>query len=160
MALVYVIAFGITYFRLPSKNLLSIILGNLVYGIIYIVIIYFLLNFTKEERPRQKLIFKTASIAIGVLAIVSAGGFLHSFLSVKPTWNSINKVYSKSNEAPTFKRGEIPIALAPKTVINRVRKASSDIPHSQYYSISNQVQAQFFKNKPVYVVPVEYSGFG
>lgn len=159
MALVYVIAFGITYFRLTSKNLLSIIWGNLVYGIIYTVIIYFLLNFTKEERPRQKLIFKTASIAIGVLAIVSAGGFLHSFLSVKPTWNSINKVYSKSNEAPTFKRGETPIALAPKTVINRVRKASSDIPHSQYYSISNQVQAQFFKNKPVYVVPVEYSGF-
>ncbi len=159
MALVEVIAFGITYFRLPSKNLLSIIWGNLVYGIIYTVIIYFLLNFTKEERPLQKLIFKTASIAIGVLAIVSAGGFLHSFLSVKPTWNSINKVYSKSNEAPTFKRGETPIALAPKTVINRVRKASSDIPHSQYYSISNQVQAQFFKNKPVYVVPVEYSGF-
>ena len=99
--------------------------------------------FTEEERPRQKLIFKTASIAIGVLAIVSAGGFLHSFLSVKSTWNSINKVYSKSNEAPTFKRGEIPITLAPKTVINRVRKAFSDIPHSQYYSISNQVQAQF-----------------
>ncbi|WP_372585725.1 hypothetical protein [Lactobacillus helveticus] len=85
--------------------------------------------------------------------------WISSFLSVKPTWNSINKVYSKSNEAPTFKRGETPIALAPKTVINRVRKASSDIPHSQYYSISNQVQAQFFKNKPVYVVPVEYSGF-
>lgn len=159
LLIIYLAAFAITYFKLASKNMLSIIWGNLAYGIIYAVATYFLMTITKEERLRIKLIVKVVSITIAVLAVVSLGGFLHSFLSVKPTWNSIDKVYSKSNKAPTFKRGETPIALAPKTVINRVRKASSDIPHSQYYSISDQVQAQFFRNKPVYVVPVEYSGF-
>ena len=54
MALVYLIAFGITYFRLTSKNLLSIIWGNLVYGIIYTVIIYFLLNFEKKAKVWQR----------------------------------------------------------------------------------------------------------
>ena len=80
-------------------------------------------------------------------------------MSVKPTWDSISKTYSKSKEAPTFKRGETPIALAPKTVLNRVRKASSDIPHTQYFSISDNVQAQYYQGKPVYVVPIEYNGF-
>ncbi|RVU73119.1 MULTISPECIES: hypothetical protein [Lactobacillus] len=159
LIIVYLVAFGLTYFKLPSKNLLSIIWGNVIYGLVYTIATYLFLNITKKERPRIKRIFKVAFIIIGVLGVVSVGGLLHSFMSVKPTWNSIDKVYSKSNEAPTFKRGETPIALAPKTVINRVRKASSDIPHSQYYSISDQVQAQFLKNKPVYVVPVEYSGF-
>lgn len=159
LALVILISFGVIYFKLPSKNLLNIIWGNLISSIIYTITTYFLLNPAKEERKRIKLIFKIASLVIIALAVVSIGGSLHSFLSVKPTWNSIDKTYSKSTEAPTFKRGETPIALAPKTVINRVRKASSDIPHSQYYSISDQVQAQFIKNKPVYVVPVEYNGF-
>ncbi|WP_297818659.1 hypothetical protein [uncultured Lactobacillus sp.] len=157
-----------TYFLLPSKNLLSIVGGNLFYLLIFILIYLFFAfvlttdnsddEYTEEYKSKKRTLFWL--IAGNVLLLIVWGtGAIHSGMSVKPTYQSINKEYSKSTRAPTFKRGETPIALAPVTVLNRVRKSASDIPHSQYYSVSKNVQAQYYKGKPVYVVPVEYNGF-
>lgn len=171
------IAYIYVYFFLLSRNLLSILSGNFIWTIIYLLLgsVNFLID--KSARLKKKLrqlkngehphVAKTKtglsgkviSLVLTILAIVSIGGQIYSFMSVKPTWNSIQKTFSKSTQAPTFKKGETPIALAPKTVINRVKKASSDIPNSQYFSISKNVQAQFYRGKPVYVIPIEYNGF-
>lgn len=145
-----------TYFLLPSRNLLSILWGNLIYGGIYFALA--LPAYTEDEKIRSKYLTIGIPILIG-LFIICLGGTLHSYMSVKPTWESIPKEYSKSTEAPTFKRNETPIALAPKTVINRVKKSSSDIPNTQYYSITGNTQSQFYKGKPVYVIPISYNGF-
>ena len=157
LALTLIIEFLVVYFCLPSRNLLSIIYGNTFWGIIWTI--GFFMPDTWDENGKQWTA-KAAQVVITLLLLaISLGGCAHSHMSVKPTWNSISKTYSKSTEAPTFKRGETPIALAPKTVLNRVRKASSDIPHTQYFSISDNVQAQYYQEKPVYVVPIEYNGF-
>lgn len=158
-----------TYLTLPSKNLLSIVGYNTLDGIFLAAATWHFADEREKDswgNPKHEdklpLSNKTwigMTTAVVLLVFVSLAGELHSYMSVKPTWQSIQKVYSKSTEAPTFKRGETPIALAPKTVINRVKKASSDLPHSQYFSISDQVQAQYLNGKPVYVVPVEYNGF-
>lgn len=158
LALVEILAFVLIYFGLPSKNALSIVWGNFAYGLIYLILAFGVHAFSTDDDTSTAIIFLEGG-AVGLLLIAGLAGTLHSHMSVKPMWNSIDKTYSKSTEAPTFKRGETPIALAPKTVLNRVRKASSDMPNTQYYSISNQVQAQFIKGKPVYVVPIEYNGF-
>ena len=156
LALVEILAFVLIYFGLPSKNALSIVWGNFVYGLIYSSGFH---AFSEDFSDSSTKIWFVEVGAVGLLFGAGLVGSAHSHMSVKPMWNSIDKTYSKSTEAPTFKRGETPIALAPKTVLNRVRKASSDMPNAQYYSISSQVQAQFVKGKPVYVVPVEYNGF-
>lgn len=158
LALVEILAFVLIYFGLPSKNALSIVWGNFAYGLIYLILAFEMHAFSTDDDTSTAITLLEGGV-VGLLFIAGLAGTLHSHMSVKPMWNSIDKTYSKSTEAPTFKRGETPIALAPKTVLNRVRKASSDMPNTQYYSISNQVQAQFIKGKPVYVVPIEYNGF-
>ena len=150
------------YFMLPSRNLLSITIGNAFWGLIYGALCYPYYTWKSSStnpiyKIRKKLI-PFISI-VGVLLVAGLIGEIHSVVSVKPTWQSISKEYSKSSEAPTFKRNETPVALTPTTVLNRVHKAASDIPNSQYYDVSDNVQAQFYKGKPVYIIPVEYSGF-
>lgn len=149
------------YFMLPSRNLLSITFSNAFWGIVYVIICYPYegLDAELDFTAKAKKVVWSAFGVVGVLLLAGVVGEVHSVVSVKPTWKSISKEYSKSNEAPTFKRNETPVALTPTTVLNRVHKAASDIPNSQYYEVSKNVQAQYYKGKPVYIVPVEYSGF-
>lgn len=153
---IWALAALIVYFLLPSRNLLSILWGNVIYGGLYWALAC---NAYDYDDYLTKNGWITVITVLSAFLLACLGGSLHSHMSVKPTWDSIPKEYSKSTEAPTFKRNETPIALAPKTVINRVRKASSDIPNTQYYSISDEIQSQYYKGKPVYVIPIEYNGF-
>lgn len=147
-----------TYFNLPSRNLLSIICGTGFWGAIYESIVLSLTTGYFLDEKQYKRIVVTISAFTGIL-LVGWIGEIHSMMSVKPVWNSISKEYSKSSEAPTFKRNETPVALAPNTVLNRVRKSMSDIPNSQYFDTPDTVQAQYYKGKPVYIIPLQYSGF-
>ena len=154
---VIILAGLIVYFLLPSRNLLSIIEGNGWYSLLWLIIYETGKASSFDDEPtKYDVIMVLATAVVFLCGIV---GVFHTHMSVKPTWDSISKTYSKSSEAPTFKRGETPIALAPRTVLNRVRKASSDVPNTQYYSISNNVQAQYYRGKPVYVISIEYNGF-
>ena len=154
---VIILAGLIVYFLLPSRNLLSIIEGNGWYSLLWLIIYETGKASSFDDEPtKHDVIMAMATAVVFLCGIV---GVCHTHMSVKPTWDSISKTYSKSSEAPTFKRGETPIALAPGTVLNRVRKASSDVPNTQYYSISDNVQAQYYRGKPVYVIPIEYNGF-
>lgn len=145
------------YFWLPSRNVLSVVFGSACLGIIYE---FSLLAGVRDVigSNEERLLIRFIQV-IAVLFVIAFIGEIHSKMSVKPTWNSIQKQYSKSSEAPIFKRNETPIALAPSTALNRVRKSMSDIPNSQYYDIPDSVQAQYYKGKPVYIIPLSYDGF-
>ena len=157
LAIIYIFATLMVYFCLPSRNILSIIFGNASLGVIYEI--PFLMSAQDVIGSQEKRALKGCTLALITLFVVAIAGNVHSKMSVKPTWNSIQKQYSKSSEAPTFKRNETPVALAPNTVLNRVRKSMSDIPNSQYYDSPDSVQAQYYKGKPVYIIPLSYDGF-
>lgn len=163
-ALMVVTVAIMVYFVLPSRNMLSIMLANGVLGLVYYLLVQgkqlWQQGSHAKKKVHRKLLPNWVGWVVAVLVIIALGGELYSYLTVKPTWNSIAKTTSKAKEAPTFKRNETPIAIAPKTVLNRVRKAASDIPHSQYYRISDNVQAQYYQGKPVYVVAVNTQGSG
>lgn len=155
-----VVTYLVVYFTLPSRNVINILMGNGMIGLLYEGIAFMILPTTswKDDHLGQGFVWSGLVLVVACAALGFAGE-VHSTMSVKPMWKSINKEYSKSAEAPTFKRGETPVALAPNTVLNRVRKSMSDIPNSQYYDSPDSVQAQYYKGKPVYVVPLNYSGF-
>ena len=157
LAIIYIFATLMVYFCLPSRNILSIIFGNASLGVIYEI--PFLMSAQDVIGSQEKRALKGCTLVLITLFVVAIAGNVHSKMSVKPTWNSIQKQYSKSSEAPTFKRNETPVALAPNTVLNRVRKAMSDIPNSQYFDTPDTVQAQYYKGKPVYIIPLQYDGF-
>lgn len=170
------------YFTLPSRNLLSITISNGIVGMIFEGLMFFLwIKLFKKDEPNDDAWIiddtemsrqKSSSVvddsnkrilmgiaAFTIVLLVGIAGEIHSVVAVKPSWNSISKKYSTSREAPTFKRNETPVALAPSTVLNRVHKSMSDVPNSQYYNVPNMVQAQYFKGKPVYIIPLSYDGF-
>lgn len=145
-----------TYFMLPSRNLLSVMCGFGFWGLVYEAIA---LGLFIDSNGKAGQVAKMITGAFLTMLLIGWAGEIHSTMSVKPVWNSISKKYSKSTEAPTFKRNETPVALAPNTVLNRVRKAMSDIPNSQYFYTPDTVQAQYYKGKPVYIIPLQYDGF-
>lgn len=157
-----IILFGLnylnSYFMLPSRNLLSIIGYNVLNGFVFLILCWGIFSLNELN------LFKSGLIKLSSLALVVLGLFTlcilepRSAMSVKPTYNSINVEKMKTSEAPTFKRGETPVALSPVTVMNRIGKSMSDVPNSQYYTLG-QTQAQYYKGEPVYVVPLEFNGF-
>lgn len=155
-----VLNYAYVYFFLPSRNLLSIITYNVVV-LIMLVAFLSMADIVEEYEDGDKGDAYTSWLKIfAIVGLVIAGlGGIHSHFSVKPTYESIQVKKAKISEAPTFKKGETPVAIAPATVLNRVHKSISDLPNSQYYNVSSQVQAQYYKGKPVYIVPVEYDGF-
>ncbi len=145
-----------TYVWLPSRNPLSLLGANLIWGAATLVSLYFLCKVTTHSS-----FFKTSVAAGGlliVLLIVVAGGEAHSTFSVKSVAKSIQTKKVSSKAAPTFKRGVTPVALSPKTVKNRMNKNMSDVPNSQYFHLGD-IQAQYYHGKPVYIAPVEFDGF-
>ena len=141
---------------LPSRNLLSVMCGFGFWGLVYETIA---LGLFIDSNGKAGQVAKVLTGAFLAMLLIGWAGEIHSTMSVKPVWNSISKKYSRSTEAPTFKRNETPVALAPNTVLNRVRKAMSDIPNSQYFDTPDTVQAQYYKGKPVYIIPLQYDGF-
>lgn len=152
--------YAYVYFFLPSRNLLSIITYNVIVLVMLVIILIFIGVLDEDEYDNKgKAYTKGVTVVVLVGVVVAVLGSVHSHLSVKPTYDSIQVSKAKISEAPTFKKGETPVAIAPATVLNRVHKSISDLPNSQYYNVSDQVQAQYYKGKPVYIIPVEYDGF-
>ncbi|MDV7719948.1 hypothetical protein GA840_08825 [Pediococcus ethanolidurans] len=145
-----------TYAWLPSRNPLSLLGANLIWGAATLLALYLLCRVNTNSS------FLRTTLAAGgllvILLVVVAGGEAHSAFSVKPVAKSIQSKKISSKEAPTFKRGVTPVALSPKTVKNRMNKNMSDVPNSQYFHLGD-IQAQYYHGKPVYIAPVEFDGF-
>lgn len=156
-----VFTYVVVYFCLPSRNLLSIIKYNVFACLMILITVQVSdsLVFSIKNNNKKSRVFKWFKIVTFTGLAISVIGSLYSTFSVKPTYNSIQVNRAKVSEAPTFKKDETPIAIAPATVLNRVHKSISDLPNSQYYDVSGQVQAQYYKGKPVYIVPIKYDGF-
>jgi len=60
--------------------------------------------------------------------------------------------------APLLDKDATPIAIAPKTVRNKMNKAMSAVPNTSYYKLG-ALQTQVVKGKTVYIAPVEFDGF-
>lgn len=160
--IIFLIAYCISYVGLPSRNLLSLLFINAVYSIPIGIIAAFEsrdhydtnYDIVKGNKTLPAILWLTLIIVFSTSII----GNLHSHMSVKPVYNSITAVKSNSNEAPTFKRGETPVAITYATARNRMNKSMSDVPNPQYYTLGD-IEAQYYKGKPVYVASLEYDGF-
>ncbi|BAP85156.1 hypothetical protein LOOC260_105990 [Paucilactobacillus hokkaidonensis JCM 18461] len=148
----------ITYFSLSSRNTLSILGSNLIWGAIMLAIMVSLTFNTTSRSTTMKTQTRIGGAILVVILILVGFGEAHSSLSVKPVAKSIKSEKIDSNSAPTFKKGVTPVAISPKTVKNRMNKNMSDVPNSQYFRLGD-IQAQYYKGKPVYIAPVEFDGF-
>lgn len=148
----------ITYFYLSSRNTLSILGANLIWGAIMLAVMFMLTLGSDNRSTTMKTQVRISGAVLLVILVLVGIGEAHSYFSVKPVANSIRSQKVDSQSAPTFKKGVTPVALSPKTVKNRMNKNMSDVPNSQYFQLGD-IQAQYYQGKPVYIAPVEFDGF-
>lgn len=158
----FIIKYTFVYLRQPSRFLLSYISSNLFYGIITLILVLLInANINDGNGHIQMPIFILCVSSLIILLITVIIGYGNTFFNVKPTYNSIDKTEATYKEAPTFKQGETPVAISPKTIESRLSKVISDVPNSQYFKAAGKddIEAQFINGKPSYIIPIEYQGF-
>ena len=75
--------FIFVYFLLPSRNLLSLLLGNAIFGGIFLILNLFIGNFDDDIRRGKLWVNKSFSIGLSVVMVIlliAVGGELHSIL--------------------------------------------------------------------------------
>ncbi len=161
----YIIAVGVVFVLLPSKALFSLIIMNVISGVLYLPFLALSSpNVTVEtgsgdKRPHVRSQNKGLNVAAGILAllfVVSLFGAAQTKFGVKPVYNSLKIKTMKT--APLLDKDATPIAIAPKTVRNKMNKAMSAVPNTSYYKLG-ALQTQVVKGKTVYIAPVEFDGF-
>lgn len=171
----FIIMLGYTYLMLPSRTMKSIMSLNFILSIIIPFILQVIayddegrssvrkqrteVNPIKKEPSNKRFIYGTGGIII-LLVVGLAINFISGF-SPRSIYQSIDKTTINADKAPTFNTKKTVVALSPKTVSNRVNKAVSMIPNSQYYKISSykNFQAQIIDGKPYYIIPIEFQDF-
>ncbi|MFC6208250.1 hypothetical protein [Levilactobacillus tongjiangensis] len=161
----YLIALLAVFVMLPSKALFSLIILNVISGIAYLPFLAFSSpNVTiegpeKSGRPRFRSRNRGLNVAaaiLGLLFLTSLFGAAQTRFGVKPVYNSLKIKTMKT--APLLDKDATPIAIAPKTVRNKMNKAMSTVPNTSYYKLGD-LQTQVVKGKTVYIAPVEFDGF-
>lgn len=159
----YLIALVAVFIVLPSKALFSLIILNVISGICYLPFLAFsspdVVIETGENRPRVRSQNRGLNVAAGILGLLfltSLFGAAQTKFGVKPVYNSLKIKTMKT--APLLDKDATPIAIAPKTVRNKMNKAMSAVPNTSYYKLG-ALQTQVVKGKTVYIAPVEFDGF-
>ncbi|WP_395322540.1 hypothetical protein [Levilactobacillus parabrevis] len=161
----YVIAIGVVFVILPSKALFSLIIMNVISGVLYLPFLALsspnvaVETGSGDKRPHVRSQNKGLNVAAGLLAllfVVSLFGAAQTKFGVKPVYNSLKIKTMKT--APLLDKDATPIAIAPKTVRNKMNKAMSAVPNTSYYKLG-ALQTQVVKGKTVYIAPVEFDGF-
>jgi len=161
----YLIALLTVFVTLPSKALFNLIIINAVSGLVYLPFLAFSSPQVTIEGPDEthrphfhsnNRGLNLAALILGLLFVTSAFGAAQTRFGVKPVYNSLKIKTTKS--APLLDKDATPIAIAPKTVRNKMNKAMSTVPNTSYYRLGD-LQTQVVKDKTVYIAPVEFDGF-
>ena len=175
LAGLFIVLFGYTYLMLPSRTMKSILGMNFILSLITPFLLNVLAfddepkikrNFSRvevnpEKQPTNNKYFYYGTGAVIVILIIGLAVNFISGFSPRSIYQSIDKTTIDADKAPNFNTKKTVVALSPKTVSNRVNKAVSMIPNSQYYKISSykNFQAQLIDGKPYYVIPIEFQDF-
>ncbi|PUD96930.1 hypothetical protein DA477_04940 [Levilactobacillus brevis] len=149
----YFLAILAVFIFMPSKTVLSLVEFNFFAGILFLPIVS-MIGFKQEIH--SKYVSSIFGTLLAVLFIVGVFGSIQTHLGVKPVYQSLKVKTLKS--APLLDKKETPIAIAPKTVRNKMNKAMSSVPNTSYYRLGD-LQTQVVDGHAVYIAPVEFDGF-
>src|SRR5690625_4472119 len=149
----YVITFIIFYFALPAITVPNMLIANTVIAIILLPILLMATKTDKKVETRLTVpitsLLSFAIIAIIVVVIVGVA-------SLDNAYESISK--AEQEEAKPLTKDQTPITVAPEFARNKIQKAMSVVPNTQFYDLG-KLQVQEVNGEVIYVAPVEFADF-
>lgn len=154
-ATLFILGVITVYILMPPITIPNMTIANLVIGTAGMISLYALTKskpFTKSTKH-----FDTITGALILFAIIAIPGFiLLGILSLDDAHQSI--ATKEVEEAKPLDQDATPIVVSPEFARNKVQKAMSVVPNTQFYDLG-KLQVQKVNNDIVFVAPVEFTGF-
>jgi hypothetical protein len=148
-----ILMFFVVYAFMPTITVPNMLILNIIVAVLFVPLVY---GGAKVPVQYQTMHRSLSGIIVLVVAIAVIGVFIYSILALQDTYDSISK--TEEEEARPLNEDNTPIAVAPESARNKVQKAMSVVPNTQFYDLG-KLQAQQVDGEIVYVAPVEFSSF-
>ncbi|KRM67511.1 hypothetical protein FD06_GL000662 [Apilactobacillus ozensis DSM 23829 = JCM 17196] len=153
----------LAYIPFLLVNITGIIcFASIFFTAIFYVLPFVLLDLAKKTSISDKLAnfrYKLFGTVFGLSILLSFVILAATALSPMTSYNSLTTQTAHTEDVPTMKKDETPVAISTDTARSEMRKAMSDIDNSQYYVLNDNIQAQYYKGKPVYIAGIDFKGF-
>ncbi|MGP4062815.1 DNA-binding protein [Halobacillus sp. H74] len=143
----------VVYTFMPTITIPNMLIMNIVVAILFVPLVY---GGSKIPVQYQTAHRSLTGVIVFAVAVAVIGVFVYSIFALQDTYDSISK--SEEAEARPLNEDNTPISVAPESARNKVQKAMSVVPNTQFYDLG-KLQAQQVDGEIVYVAPVEFSSF-
>ncbi|UOQ44529.1 DNA-binding protein [Halobacillus salinarum] len=141
------------YAFLPPMTIANLIILNAVDAVILTPLLYLGARSQIQYRGLHKSI---TGLVFLVMALAIVGIFIAGIVSLDDVYQSIDK--QEESEAKPLNENNTPISVAPESARNKIQKAMSVVPNTQFYDLG-KLQAQQVDGNIVYIAPVEFTSF-
>lgn len=149
----FILMFAIAYAFMPTITIPNMLILNSITAILFVPLVY---GGAKVPVQYQTMHRSLSGVIVLVTAVLIVGVFVYSIFALQDSHDSIAK--SEEAEARPLNEENTPISVAPESARNKVQKAMSVVPNTQFYDLG-KLQAQQVDGDIVYVAPVEFSSF-
>ncbi|WP_406945295.1 DNA-binding protein [Halobacillus sp. SY10] len=148
-----IVMFFVVYAFMPTITVPNMLILNVIVAVLFVPLVY---GGAKVPVQYQTMHRSLSGIIILGVAVAVIGVFIYSILALQDSYDSISK--SEEEEARPLNEENTPISVAPESARNKVQKAMSVVPNTQFYDLG-KLQAQQIDGEIAYVAPVEFSSF-
>ncbi|MEC3883635.1 DNA-binding protein [Halobacillus sp. HZG1] len=148
-----IVMFFVVYAFMPTITVPNMLILNVIVAVLFVPLVY---GGAKVPVQYQTMHRSLSGIVILGVAVAVIGVFIYSILALQDSYDSISK--SEEEEARPLNEENTPISVAPESARNKVQKAMSVVPNTQFYDLG-KLQAQQIDGEITYVAPVEFSSF-
>ncbi|SDP13306.1 DNA-binding protein [Halobacillus aidingensis] len=148
-----IVMFFVVYAFMPTITVPNMLILNVIVAVLFVPLVY---GGAKVPVQYQTMHRSLSGIVILGVAVAVIGVFIYSILALQDSYDSISK--SEEEEARPLNEENTPISVAPESARNKVQKAMSVVPNTQFYDLG-KLQAQQIDGEIAYVAPVEFSSF-
>ncbi|MGJ9460152.1 DNA-binding protein [Oceanobacillus sp. CF4.6] len=151
----FIVTAIIVYIMMPTITIPNMTIANLLVAFVGVLAFYGITMskpFTNTSRQ-----FDTISVGIIAAAVIAIPAFfILGIFALNDTYDSISK--QNVEEAKTLDKDATPIVVSPESARNKVQKAMSVVPNTQFYDLG-KLQVQKVNDDIVFIAPVEFTDF-
>ncbi|SFM02488.1 hypothetical protein SAMN04487943_106255 [Gracilibacillus orientalis] len=149
----YLITGFIFYFVMPAVTVPNMLIANIIVAAVLLPLLLYVIQPGEkvETKVLKPITFFFGLGLIGMIVVIILG-----FTTLDDAHQSIS--VQEEEEANPLTKEETPITVAPEFARNKIQKAMSVVPNTQFYDLG-KLQVQKVNEEIVFVAPVEFAGF-